>query len=320
MTQNGLCATILPISCALGREYLNWRKKILDKHSIIKSIKLPKNLFEPNASTDTCICVFQAHIKNNNIIEKYDFSDDGFELKMRIGRVNINNEQKTIELFNSIPMKAKVTYKDDWLIEKKFDYSLITKIDFVKAKIDFNLINKNIMDELYSNNGNIALNINISDLPLQTDVWKEFKIKQLFDICGKGKDTIKKNSDESEWPCINAKKNNNGIGGFKNNPKKLFDGGKITVVCQGDGGAGMTYYQENKFCATSSVQILKPKYPFNKEIGIFISKLCSLKWKPIYSHGKSITNNILLNETIKLPTTNCGNPDWEFMTKYIKGE
>ncbi len=319
MKQDGLCATILPISCALGREWKKIRKQILLKHSLLKSIKLPKDLFQPNAGTDTCILIFKAHeVREIQTIEKYDFSDDGFKIKTRNGRVNINNKEKTEEFFRQQPIVENVTFLDDWLIEKRFDYNKLAKIDFLKAKIDFNLINVDLMDVLSRNNGNLTLNIFVSDVPLNTNSWKEFKISELFTIEGKGKDSIDKNGNESYMPCVNAKKNNNGIGGYVDNPKKIFDGKKITVVTQGDGGAGMTYYQDREFCATSSVLVLQPlNFEISKEIGIFIAKICSLSWKPIYSHGKSLTKDVLMNEVIKLPVDRNNNPDWNWIRKYI---
>ncbi len=326
MIEGGLCATILPISCALGRERKDLRKQILLKHSLLKSIKLPKDLFKPNAGTDTCILIFKAHeVREIQTIEKYDFSDDGFKIKTRNGRVNINNKEKTEEFFRQQPVIENVTYLDDWLIEKRFDYNklakidfLKAKIDFLKAKIDFNLINVDLMDVLSRNNGNLTLNIFVSDVPLNTNSWKEFKISELFTIEGKGKDSIDKDGNESYMPCVNAKKNNNGIGGYVDNPKKVFQGKKITVVTQGDGGAGMTYYQDREFCATSSVMVLQPlNFEISKEIGIFIAKICSLSWKPIYSHGKSLTKDVLMNEVIKLPIDRNNNPNWEWIKKYI---
>ncbi|MEG1354126.1 MAG: hypothetical protein RSC65_04190, partial [Malacoplasma sp.] len=93
----------------------------------------------------------------------------------------------------------------------------------------------------------------------------------------------------------------------------------IAVVCQGDGGAGLTYYQEYDFCATSCVTILKAKFRLNTNIGIFIAKVCSLKWKPIYSHGKSLTNEELLNQTIKLPSKSNDELDIDFINEYMVG-
>ena len=80
----------------------------------------------------------------------------------------------------------------------------------------------------------------------------------------------------------------------------------------------MTYYQDREFCATSSVMVLKPlNFEICNEIGIFIAKICSLNWKPIYSHGKPLTIDVLMNEVIKLPVDRNNKPNWNWIKKYI---
>jgi hypothetical protein len=82
-------------------------------------------------------------------------------------------------------------------------------------------------------------------------------------------------SDNGTIPLIIAKKNNNGIGG-KISTTNIISANKISVVCQGDGGSGMAYFQNEQFAGTSAIKILKPKFKINEEIGIFISKVMSL--------------------------------------------
>ncbi|MGL5590696.1 MAG: N-6 DNA methylase [Metamycoplasmataceae bacterium] len=325
MKDGGLCATILPISCALGREHKELRKEILSKHSLIKSIKLNKLLFAPNASVDTCILVFAAHDKRKKqIVEKFDFSNDGFIYKMRVGRVNIDNDRAMADFFTQIPIIEEVDENSDWLIEPLFNYEELTnqdflkaKIDYLKSQIDYNFRNTGILLEAFKNDGKININVAVNDERLNVEDWIQFPIFDIFLLESKGKDSLDKNNPESRIPCINAKKDNNGIGGFLDNPKKIFEGGKITIVAQGDGGAGMTYYQNKQFCATSSVIVLAPKFNITLNIGLFISKICSLKWKLLYSHGKTITKDVLEKETILLPSKN-GQPDWEYIENYMK--
>lgn len=79
MREGGLLATILPLSCAIGTKFQNERKEILKKHTLLKVITLPKDLFQPNAGISTCIMIFKAKFGNlEPTIEQYDFSDDGF--------------------------------------------------------------------------------------------------------------------------------------------------------------------------------------------------------------------------------------------------
>ncbi|MGL5591133.1 MAG: N-6 DNA methylase [Mycoplasmoidaceae bacterium] len=321
MKKDGMLASILPISCALGRKWNELRKEILENHQLIQTVRLPKDLFFPNASIDTCILVFKAwnKIKGKHKIIKSDFSDDGFTYKMRVGRVNKNNEEKTNSFFNeNIKIFRLVDYKDDWLVEPIFEYIKINISDFHKAKIDF-FKSKWDYNLLSSVRNNYISNINpfVLEIDLCINSWKTFKISELFSYEDKGKDKINKKINDSKTPCVNAKKDNNGIGGYVNEPNKIFSRNKLTVVSQGDGGAGMTYFQDIDFCATASVFVLKPIFSFDVSVGVFIAKICSLVFKPKYSHGKTLNKRTLLNEEIKIPADNDGNPNWKFIKKLM---
>ncbi|AGR41204.1 N-6 DNA methylase [Spiroplasma taiwanense] len=325
MKEGGKLATILPINCILGRgdkqnDNLKLKKEILSKHKIIKSVKLPNKLFEPNASTETCIIVFESHAKlEKQVIELYDFSNDGYEIRMRSGRVPINEEEAMISFQNQKPIIKEVTEKDDWLIEPTLDINSFSSEIFQAAKIDYEMREKNLIEILYKNEGKIDLKISTKFKEMSSYNWKEFLISDIFEIEGKGLDKPLYNfDDENKIACINAKKNNNGIGGYCYNPKKIFKPKRFTVVSQGDGGAGMTYFQDDYFCATTSVFVLKPKFEVNVNVGIFIAKICSLKWKRIYSHGKTITREVLLKQSIPLPVSDENKIDFETIENIMK--
>jgi type I restriction-modification system DNA methylase subunit len=111
--KDGLCAAILPISCAIGSKFKEERKEILKFHTLLKIVTLPKDLFQPNAGIATCIMVFKAHNKHSKKIEQYDFSDDGFIVAKHIGRIDKNNREKTKVFLAQKPIFKQVTYKDN---------------------------------------------------------------------------------------------------------------------------------------------------------------------------------------------------------------
>jgi type I restriction-modification system DNA methylase subunit len=96
MKKNGMCASILPISHVLDKNHKQIRNELTSKHGLIKSVLLPNNLFFPNAQIATCILIFKAHVLSNQI-KAYDYTDDGYEIKMRIGREPINDKIKIDE-------------------------------------------------------------------------------------------------------------------------------------------------------------------------------------------------------------------------------
>jgi type I restriction-modification system DNA methylase subunit len=114
MKEGGILASILPLSCATGQKFKDLRRQLLNKHSLLKVITLPKDLFQPNAGTNTCIMIFKAKMPNNEpTIEQYDFSDDGYVIAKHIGRIDKNHDEKIQDFFRQKPVFKKVTYKDN---------------------------------------------------------------------------------------------------------------------------------------------------------------------------------------------------------------
>jgi type I restriction-modification system DNA methylase subunit len=57
------------------------RDRILIKHTLKAVINMPKELFQPNASTHTAIAIFETYLPHNNSeVIFYDLKDDGFVL------------------------------------------------------------------------------------------------------------------------------------------------------------------------------------------------------------------------------------------------
>ncbi len=68
------------------------RERILVRHTLLYSINMPADLFQPNASTHTAICVFETHRPHgNNEAIFYDVRDDGLVLDKVRGRVDLFN-------------------------------------------------------------------------------------------------------------------------------------------------------------------------------------------------------------------------------------
>lgn len=312
MKEGGILASILPLSCAIGQKFKDLRKELLKKHSLLKVITLPKDLFQPNAGTNTCIMVFKAKIPNPEpIIEQYDFSDDGYIIAKHIGRIDKNYDEKIRDFFKQKPVLKKVSYKDDWLIKPKFDYRNLSKLDFMKSKLDFMLINKDLKTELLNHGGKLNYNLSISSKPLNISDWKEFKIGDIFEH--KLGDISKISIENGDFPLISCSQFNNGIVGTTKNWK--FEN-CISVAT--NGCCGKCFYHNYKFGASIDTMML-----FNENLNqwnsIFILTILEKILMSKYTYGNKNKGNKTLNEIIKLPTKN-NLPDWEYMEKYIKNK
>ena len=153
--------------------------------------------------------------------------------------------------------------------------------------------------------------------------FKRIFIKDLIFKLEKGKDKSIDRKIENKYksgiPLIIAKKDNNGIGGLLENPKKIYKD-KICIISGGDGGGGKTYYLNDEFCATSFVMIcdfLEKYKNISKYVKLYISILISERLFKTIGHGQRIAD-VPQETTIKLPIKNNDELDIEYMENFIK--
>ena len=81
MEKGGLGAVIIQDSAGSGKS-IQTAKRILAKHTMIASIKMPADLFIPNAIVQTSIYIFKAgtpHNYNYDLVKFIDFRNDGYK-------------------------------------------------------------------------------------------------------------------------------------------------------------------------------------------------------------------------------------------------
>ena len=153
--------------------------------------------------------------------------------------------------------------------------------------------------------------------PLEKKEWKAFLLTDLF-LFEKGNQNNMNSLNLGNIPLISAKKINNGYKSFVSvNSKKLFKGNCISLNNDGDGGAGLAYYQPSKMAVDSHVSILYQKEILEKNCLIFLSK-CISQQANRFGHGHSINNERLKMFKVVLPITSHGKPDYAYMEQYTK--
>lgn len=119
-------------------------------------------------------------------------------------------------------------------------------------------------------------------------------------------------------PLVSARKINNGIKGFVSNPiKKLSGGNVITLNNDGDGGAGLAYFQPFHFGLDTHVTALHPKDSVSEDTLLFISVTIS-KQHSIFGHGRSISLARAKRLKTMVPVTIAHHPDYPYMEQYVK--
>lgn len=94
---------------------------------------------------------------------------------------------------------------------------------------------------------------------LEEQCWKPIAIGSLFDIT-RGKSGPKNKLSHGNVPLISARKINNGLSRFVHVGETSIESGQVlSVNNNGDGGAGIAYYQPFPFTATQDVSVLRPR-------------------------------------------------------------
>ena len=157
-------------------------------------------------------------------------------------------------------------------------------------------------------------------LSLQDRNWASFKICELFRPI-RGTEKNMASLEDGESPLISARNTDNGVKAFVSVPQdRLHEGHTITLNNDGDGGAGLAYYQPMKFALDTHVTDLRPigsLESLSRHAMQFVAAAIS-KQHALFGHGRSISLKRLRLLRVMLPTDMLGEPDWKFMENYIR--
>ena len=141
-----------------------------------------------------------------------------------------------------------------------------------------------------------------------------FNIGELFEIAiGKNYPSIVRQT--GELPLVSTTAKNNGISDYIEDRNDGVYSNCITVACSGSVGA--TFYHEGKVFVGATAIALLPKFKMNQYSGLFICSVLS-KINSKFSYIQKIKASQYKNETISLPVTPEGTPDFDYMEDYMK--
>ena len=157
----------------------------------------------------------------------------------------------------------------------------------------------------------------VAEIPaLDEKEWKPIFISSMFELV-RGRENNMAMLEDGDTPLISAKANNNGLKGFVHNPKKFIAGQCITLNNDGDGGAGLAYYQPANMALDSHVTALIPLIDMSAFV-MCLLRNCISGLHGFFGHGLSISNLRAKRLRIMLPVTDSGEPDYEYMEQYAK--
>lgn len=179
---------------------------------------------------------------------------------------------------------------------------------------DFNSLPAWIDDAETSMQGDVEKPALIMERPLfDTCSWKKYLYIDLFDI-KKGKRLTKADMKSGDTPYIGAIDGNNGVTA-KISALPLHKSNCISVSY--NGSVAEAFYQPCDFWATDDVNVLYPKFKVTPSIALFLCTLIKHE-KYRYNYGRKWGLEKMKQSTLKLPSKDDGNPDWEYMENYIK--
>ncbi len=153
---------------------------------------------------------------------------------------------------------------------------------------------------------------------LETNKWKRFYIRNLFECMQSKGDNQAKDLEEGQIPLVSAGSLNNGIVKYieeGDGVAEIFEAGCITADM-----FGKCFYQPFDFYAVSHgrINILRPKHKeINERVSLFLINVMEHEFRLKYSYNRMLSLEKLLKESICLPCGCNGNPDWNYMEKYI---
>lgn len=147
--------------------------------------------------------------------------------------------------------------------------------------------------------------------------WGEFDITELFDMSLPKGDLQVKKVEDGDIPLITPSNFNNGMLKriSEHSPSTLYNKGSLTVDMFGN-----AYYQEEDFFVTAHghVNVLLPKIPLNVYTGTFLASTIRTMFYDKYGFNEMCTQKVLKTESICLPITSTGEPDWQYMEDYMR--
>lgn len=330
----GKAIVIVPQSAVTGKNKYEQsiKESILKHHTLEGVITLNTNTFY-GVGTNPCIAIFTAGIPHDKekICKFIDFSDDGYEVQKHKGLVETerakDRKQHLLDVwFNRIEASTKfcvettVEATDEWLHSfYYFNDELPEKNKFKDCIADyltfeFGIIMHNYIHILSGNKNNSIYEIT----EIGCKEWRPFILDEIFDISStsSGIDKNKLIKGKGIYPYITRTDKNNGIESFIcEQDRKYLRNNKNVITIGLD--TQTAFYQPTDFYTGQNIQIISNEnldyYSAMFLIPILKQLMEKFSWG---SNGATLTR--LRRSKICLPVNENGEPDYKYMSKYIK--
>ena len=337
MEKGGKGAVIIQDSAGAGKAILT-NQRILKKHKMLASIKMPADLFNPNANVQTSIYIFEAGTPHNfeyDIVKFIDFRNDGYKRTERcisdidhpaeryqdlylIYKLGLNATSNPA--FNANLWDLKEVYCEDTITDsgKDWNFEQHKKINTEPEDKDYG---KSICSHLAWEIGIITNEYsrltNTQGIAPPYAV-KEFPVNKVFNI----EKTASYNKDAltevvtNEYDYITRTAANRGIcevtgyiGDKGLNEPNTFSLGLLQMTF---------FYRERPWYAGQFMRKITCKYDIDKYTGIYLEAILGGLSQYLLSGLVRDVDETFLTAKINLPVDKDGNIDFDWMRRFVK--
>ena len=149
--------------------------------------------------------------------------------------------------------------------------------------------------------------------------WKTFCLGEVFDLITKGSKGLnhleKGISDGISY--VGATNRNNGVLDFVEQKESLiYSGNAIAFIRNGEGSMGYSVYKKEDFIASQDITV-----GYNENLNEYNAKFITTVADQVrgkYNFGYKRNQERLKRETLTLPADKNGNPDFQYMSDFVK--
>lgn len=340
MEVGGKAAVIIQDSVGAGKS-IGTTANILKKHKMLASIKMPADLFMPNANVQTSIYIFEAGTPHNceyDIVKFIDFRNDGYKrtercikevdypveryqdiyLLYRLGFNAVKNLQFHAHLWDIDKVYCEDTITaegNDWNFEKHVATSNVPKdISFVSS-VDIHLSWE--LGNWISNQHNLTSQDSIDMLKKkEKQLYSVSEVFDIYKIPSYNKEHLVMPDDFDEvYDYITRTTTDRGIcekTGFIDsegmNEAGTFSLGLLSMVF---------YYRENDWYAGQFMRKISCKHKIDRWAAIYLETVLNGLSEKLLSGLVRDVDSTFLDLEIELPSQN-GKIDFEWMSNYVK--
>jgi len=145
--------------------------------------------------------------------------------------------------------------------------------------------------------------------------WAAFLIADIF-VIKAGKQLAKNDMKTGKRPFIGATESNNGVTNYVANTNASLDSNVLGVNF--NGSVVETFYHPYECIFSGDVKRFRLKsVKGNRQVYLFL-KTAIIQQKSKYAYGYKFNEQRMHKQSILLPITRSGEPDWQFMEDYVR--